>query len=563
MKPVLLVRNDAYETFGVAPAALVRAGCDLRTANMTDPSAALRRSTRSRRGDVRGDRQRRRDGPVPLPKDASASTRARRVERGVPYLGICLGAQILARALGRTVVRAPVREVGFEPLHPTADATDDPLLARLRRRRHGVPVARGHVRAARGRRRCSRPGTGSPVQATGSASAPGGSSSTRRSTRSSSAAWLEHRRRRARPEDDWGKSADEIRAEAARHMRGARGARARAVPPLRRARSRGSGEPPSRDRRRRLPPAPGRVTRWRSGGYGVPEPYVDAVRRAGGASAVAPAGRRPAIPPSCSRRFDGLLLVGGGDVEPARYGAEPHEALYGRRARPRRLEIALLRAADRRGMPALCICRGMQVMNVAFGGTLLQHLPAIEGASSRTATPNVADALDARRRRRSRKSVGRGRRRTDARLLLAPPPGHRPARARGSSRPRGAPTASSRPSSARRRLDGRRAVAPGGHGRRATPPSRRLFDAFVRRARARRPLRPPVPQRGEVGDAGYHRAKEASDGELRVVRAEGDPRRARAADRPRAPRPRERVDRLLPPIPRAAGRVLAAAPGRS
>ena len=66
--------------------------------------------------------------------------------------------------------------------------------------------------------------------------------------------------------------------------------------------------------------------------------------------------------------FDALLLVGGGDVDPARYGAEPGEHLYGIEPDRDEFEIALLRTADRLAVPTLCICRGMQVMNVAFGG---------------------------------------------------------------------------------------------------------------------------------------------------------------------------------------------------
>lgn len=119
---------------------------------------------------------------------------------------------------------------------------------------------------------------------------------------------------------------------------------------------------------------PGRVTWWQVGGYGLPENYVDAVRRAGGrASLVLPGDDRE--PAELLDRFDGLLLVGGGDVEPARYGADAHAELYGLEPDRDELEIALLREADRRGMPTLCICRGMQVLNVAFGGTLIQHLP--------------------------------------------------------------------------------------------------------------------------------------------------------------------------------------------
>lgn len=119
---------------------------------------------------------------------------------------------------------------------------------------------------------------------------------------------------------------------------------------------------------------PGRVRFWQVGGYGLPENYIDAVRRAGGrASLVLPGDDRE--PAELLDRFDGLLLVGGGDVEPARYGAPAHAESYGVEPDRAELEIALLREADRRRMPTLCICRGMQVLDVAFGGTLIQHLP--------------------------------------------------------------------------------------------------------------------------------------------------------------------------------------------
>jgi putative glutamine amidotransferase len=119
-----------------------------------------------------------------------------------------------------------------------------------------------------------------------------------------------------------------------------------------------------------------RVARWPQGGYGVPKPYLDALRRAGARVAIVPPGE-DGDPDDLLAPFDGLLLVGGGDVEPARYGAEPEEHVYGVEPDRDELEIGLVRAADRIAMPTLCVCRGMQVMNVAFGGSLLQHLPLI------------------------------------------------------------------------------------------------------------------------------------------------------------------------------------------
>jgi putative glutamine amidotransferase len=121
-----------------------------------------------------------------------------------------------------------------------------------------------------------------------------------------------------------------------------------------------------------------RVARWPHGGYGVPTPYVRCLRRAGARVAIVSPGE-PGDPEEILEPFDGLLLVGGGDVDPARYGAAPGEHVYGVEPDRDELEISLLHAADRMGVPTLCICRGMQVMNVAFGGTLYQHLPDVPG----------------------------------------------------------------------------------------------------------------------------------------------------------------------------------------
>ena len=123
---------------------------------------------------------------------------------------------------------------------------------------------------------------------------------------------------------------------------------------------------------------PGRVERWPDGGYGVPSPYLDALRRAGARTAIVAPGEM-ADPVELLEPFDGLLLVGGGDVDPVRYGAERGAHNYGVDPERDAFEIALLHAADRAGVPTLCICRGAQVLNVAFGGTLHQHLPDIDG----------------------------------------------------------------------------------------------------------------------------------------------------------------------------------------
>lgn len=129
MRPVLLVRNDEHESFGVAPGALAWAGCDVRTVNMTRVGATLPpledvAAVVTFGGTVNADQT----GPFPYLATVRGYTREA-VERGVPHLGICLGSQVLARALGSPVVRSPVKEVGFEPIRPTADAKDDRLLS--------------------------------------------------------------------------------------------------------------------------------------------------------------------------------------------------------------------------------------------------------------------------------------------------------------------------------------------------------------------------------------------------------------------------------------------------
>jgi putative glutamine amidotransferase len=119
----------------------------------------------------------------------------------------------------------------------------------------------------------------------------------------------------------------------------------------------------------------GRVTHWPWAAVAVPAQYVEAVRRAGGRPVILPPGEADAGATDALGAFDGLLLVGGGDVEPERYGAERHPNLYGVDGSRDEMELALVRGADRTGVPLLAICRGCQVVNVAFGGTLHQHIP--------------------------------------------------------------------------------------------------------------------------------------------------------------------------------------------
>ena len=78
-------------------------------------------------------------------------------------------------------------------------------------------------------------------------------------------------------------------------------------------------------------------------------------------------------------RIDGFLLAGGGDLHPSSYGEEEHETLYGMSRERDRTELELARCLLERRAPMLVICRGLQVVNVALGGTLHPHLPDVVG----------------------------------------------------------------------------------------------------------------------------------------------------------------------------------------
>ena len=123
----------------------------------------------------------------------------------------------------------------------------------------------------------------------------------------------------------------------------------------------------------------GRVIDWARGGYAVPEAYVAALQRAGVRPVLLPPSPG-ADPAEVLAPFDGLLLAGGGDVDPDRYGAaSTHPAVYGIDAERDQSELSLVPAAAAMDLPVFAICRGMQVLNVALGGTLHQHLPDLSG----------------------------------------------------------------------------------------------------------------------------------------------------------------------------------------
>jgi putative glutamine amidotransferase len=126
------------------------------------------------------------------------------------------------------------------------------------------------------------------------------------------------------------------------------------------------------------PLRPGRVTGWEDGAAAVPAQYINGLRRAGVRPVFLTA---PDADPASAilEPFDGLVLIGGGDVDPACYGAARHPEVYGVDPDRDALELAVAVGAVEARLPLLAICRGIQVLNVALGGTLHQHLADLMG----------------------------------------------------------------------------------------------------------------------------------------------------------------------------------------
>jgi putative glutamine amidotransferase len=119
-----------------------------------------------------------------------------------------------------------------------------------------------------------------------------------------------------------------------------------------------------------------RWTVWEREAFLLSRAYVDAIQAAGGlALMIPPDASTAADPDAVLDVLDGLVLAGGADVDPAAYGAAPHRCTTGTRPERDAAELPLARRAVARDLPLLGICRGMQVLNVALGGTLIQHLP--------------------------------------------------------------------------------------------------------------------------------------------------------------------------------------------
>jgi putative glutamine amidotransferase len=110
----------------------------------------------------------------------------------------------------------------------------------------------------------------------------------------------------------------------------------------------------------------------------LPEQYLTGVTASGGIALLLPP-QDPEVADAAIAGMDGLILSGGADVAPELYGAERHPLTDPARTDRDAWELALFRAAERRRIPVLAICRGLQLVNVARGGTLQQHLPETLG----------------------------------------------------------------------------------------------------------------------------------------------------------------------------------------
>jgi putative glutamine amidotransferase len=131
----------------------------------------------------------------------------------------------------------------------------------------------------------------------------------------------------------------------------------------------------------------GRTDKWPySRGAALPYAYIDAVLRAGGTPVIVNAAPDPK---ALLDRVDALVLTGGPDVDPNLFGQSTHPQVYGVDRADDDFECALVEAATVRSVPMLAICRGIQVLNVARGGTLHQHIPDDPGVPAH-GEPGVA-----------------------------------------------------------------------------------------------------------------------------------------------------------------------------
>lgn len=118
----------------------------------------------------------------------------------------------------------------------------------------------------------------------------------------------------------------------------------------------------------------------------LPVAYQRAVERARAVPVIVPPSVRATVP-VLVQRLDGLIISGGGDVDPSLYGEEPEEETSPAQPQRDRFELALLRAAIDADLPFLAIGRGMQALNVVREGSLIQHLPEVVGGTMHQPVP--------------------------------------------------------------------------------------------------------------------------------------------------------------------------------
>ncbi len=138
---------------------------------------------------------------------------------------------------------------------------------------------------------------------------------------------------------------------------------------------------------------------WERDAALVPGPYLDVLEASGAEVLLLPPRGEGAPPAEAGRHdrvveaLDGLVLIGGGDLDPARYGADPDPRNGGTSGERDDLEFGLLAAALDEDLPLLAVCRGMQVLNVGLGGTLVQRLPDRLGSTAHQPRPGAFGAV--------------------------------------------------------------------------------------------------------------------------------------------------------------------------
>jgi putative glutamine amidotransferase len=134
---------------------------------------------------------------------------------------------------------------------------------------------------------------------------------------------------------------------------------------------------------------------WDQSAALLPDAYISAIQNADGLAVMIPPDAALIVnPDEMLDRIDGLILAGGADIDPSAYDADRHPATNGTSPPRDRSEIALARRAIERDMPVLGICRGMQLINVALGGTLRQHIPDLVGHEDHRRNPGSFEDSD-------------------------------------------------------------------------------------------------------------------------------------------------------------------------